>query len=313
VIGRSNDPPRRVGLIDLGTNTATLSVLFADDKDRRRLRVAEDLHIITGLGRARGPDGSLSSDGQRRAFVALRHFAGRLDSMAVAPEAVFGAATSATREAPNGAQFLDEVRAETGLSFTIVDGEEEAELVALAQERSFPRRVPLLVIDIGGGSTELALRQKGQTDWAVSLPVGSVKLGERLGSDVAALDDAVEQALSEAPPVRERPTLVGVAGTVTTTLQLARGLITWDPEEVQGAVLTREEVETTRDRLGAMTPQQRREIPGLHPGRADLIVAGMSLLLGMMRRVDAHEVLVSDRGVRFGLLWQRWPLATVLQ
>ncbi len=308
---RPGDPPARVALIDLGTNTATLSVLFGDERDRRRMRVAEDLHIITGLGRARGDDGTLAAEGRRKALVALRHFANRLDTLGVAPDAVLGAATSATREAPNGRAFLDEVANETGLRFAIVEGSEEAELVALAQERSFRRRLPLLVLDIGGGSTELALRRKNTTDWAVSLPVGSVKFGERWGSDVDALDAAVEQALTEAPQVRERPTLVGVAGTVTNTLQLARGYVTWDPEEVQGAVMSRDEVESTRARLAALTPEERRAVPGLHPGRADLIVAGMSLLLGVMRHVDTTDVIVSDRGVRFGLLWQRWPLAAV--
>lgn len=306
-----HDPPLRVGLIDLGTNTASLSVLFASETDRRRMRLAEDLHVITGLGRARGPDGSLSAEGRRRAMVALRHFAHRLDAMGVPPDGVLAAATSATREAPDGAEFRDAVAAETGLRFTIIEGEEEAELVALAQERSFPRRVPLLVVDIGGGSTELALRRRGQTEWAMSLPTGSVKLGERWGSDVAALDLRVDAALAEAPPVRERPTLVGVAGTVTTTLQVVRGHATWDPDEVHGATLSRAEVDAARSRLAAMTPEQRAAVPGLHPGRAELIVAGMSLLLGVMRHTETREVLVSDRGVRFGLLWERWPRAVV--
>ncbi len=306
-----HEPPSRVALLDVGTNTASLSVLFADDLDRRRLRLAEDLHVITGLGRHRDPDGSLSEEGQRRAHVALGHFAGRLDTLGVSPDAVLGAATSATREAPNGRDFLDQVAERWGLRPAVIDGEEEAELVALAQERSFRRHLPLLVLDIGGGSTEMALRGRGRSDWAVSLPVGSVKLAERCGSDVEALDAAVAEALQEAPVVRERPTLVGVAGTVTTSLQVARGMATWDPEEVQGARMTRQEVDETRARLAALSPEERARVPGLHPGRADLIVAGMSLLLGVMDRIDAPDLLVSDRGVRFGLLWRRWPLAAV--
>lgn len=311
IFAAPGEPPPRVGLIDLGTNTASLSVLFADPRDRRRLRLAEDLHIITGLGRRRAPDGSLAPEGRRQARQALRHFAGRVDAMGLAPQAVLGAATSAVREAPNGRAFLDDVAQETGLVLDIIPGEEEAELVALAQEHSFTRRLPLLVLDIGGGSTELALRRRGHSDWAVSLPLGSVKLSEAWGSELLALDAAVEQALLDAPPVRERPTLVGVAGSVTTALQLVRGHATWDPDEVQGASMSRDEVDATRARLAAMSLEERRALPGLHPGRADLIVAGMSLLLGVMRHADAPEVLVSDRGVRFGLLWRRWPLAAV--
>ncbi len=306
------DPPARVALIDLGTNTASMSVLFADERDRRRLRIAEDLQIITGLGRDRGADGSLSIAGRVRARVALRHFAGRLDALGVPQGAVLGAATSAVREAPDGRDFLEGVADEIGLSLAVISGDEEAAAVALAQERSFRQRLPLLVVDIGGGSTEFALRTRGRTDWAVSLPVGSVKLAERFGSDLGALDAAAKRALAELPDVRGPATLVGVAGTVTTALQVVRGLTTWDPTAIHGQELQRDELVAARARLAAMTPAQRLDVPGLLPGRAELIVAGMSLLLAAMTRSRRDRCLVSDRGVRFGLLWQRWPLAAVV-
>ena len=306
------EPPPRVALIDLGTNTALMTVLFADPRDRRRLRIAEDLQIITGLGRDRARDGSLSAAGRGRAKVALRHFAGRIEALGVPEAAVVGAATSAAREAPDGRDFLDAIADELGLRLHLISGEQEAEAVALAQERSFRARMPILMLDIGGGSTEFALRTRGRTDWAVSVPVGSVKFAERFGTDLKALDEAVSEALSGLPEVRGPATLVGVAGTATTSLQVARGMATWDPSEIHGQELGRDELAEVRARLAAMTPQERLGVPGLDPGRSELIVAGMSLLLGAMHRTGRNSCVVSDRGVRFGLLWQRWPLAAVV-
>ncbi|MCP4869306.1 MAG: Ppx/GppA family phosphatase [Proteobacteria bacterium] len=309
---RRNEPPPRVAVIDLGTNTALMTVLFADERDRRRLRVAEELHFITGLGRDRGIDGRLAPAGKARALRALKHFGTRLDALGIGINATAGAATAAVREAPDGAAFLDEVEALIGLRLRTVSGDEEAELVALAQERSFPGRLPLRVVDIGGGSTEVAVRLRGTTSSAISLRTGSVRLAERHGSNVEALRPAVQRALEELPSDLERAALVGVAGTVTTALQAARGIDPWDPDLVHGQSLGRAELEATIERLAAMTPEQRAAVPGVHPGRAELIVAGMVLLAGLMQRFAADEVLVSDRGVRFGLLFEQWPLATVL-
>jgi exopolyphosphatase/guanosine-5'-triphosphate,3'-diphosphate pyrophosphatase len=311
-IRRPGEPPGRLATIDLGSNTALMTVLFADGKDPRRLRIAEELHLITGLGRDRRPDGRLAERGVGKALAALRHFAHRLDDIGVGRDAVVGAATAAVREAADGQDFLARVHDETGLTLQVIAGQQEAELVALAQERSFPDRLPLRVADIGGCSTEVALRHRGQTAWEVSLPVGSVRLSEQHGTDPVALRRAVDQALLALPPDRERATLVGVAGTVTTAYQIAHRIEPWDPDLVHGRLLALDTVEPLIERMAALTPEQRREVPGLDPGRADYIVAGMCLMSGLMRRFGCRELRVSDRGVRFGLLYEAWPLAAVV-
>ena len=311
-IRRPGEPPARLATIDLGSNTALMTVLFADGKDPRRLRIAEELHLITGLGRDRQPDGRLAGKGVGKALAALRHFVHRLDDLGVRPDAVVGAATAAVREATDGQAFLGRVHRETGLTLQVIAGEQEAELVALAQERSFPDRLPLHVADIGGCSTEVALRHRGRTAWEVSLPIGSVKLSEQHGTDTAALREAVNRALLALPPDRERAVLVGVAGTVTTAFQIAHGIDPWDPALVHGHSLALDTIEPLIERLARLTPAQRREVPGLDPGRADYIVAGMCLAAGLMRRFACRELLVSDRGVRFGLLYEAWPLAAVV-
>ena len=311
-IRRRGEPPPRAAAIDLGTNTALMTVLEADALDRRRLRVLEELHVVTGLGRDRGPDGGLNPVGRTRAMGALRHFATRLDALGVRPDSVVGAATAAVREARDGSAFLREVGQRVGIDLETVTGEQEAELVALAQERSFGDRLPLRVLDIGGGSTEVALRRKGRTEWKMSLPTGGVMLAAGGGWHPTPLGGGVAEALEALPADRERATLVGVAGTVTTGLQVARAVDPWDPALVHGQVMARTEVEGVIDRLAAMSPQERRDVPGLHPERAELIVAGLCLLTGVMERFEVDEVLVSDRGVRFGLLFERWPLTAVL-
>jgi len=309
---RAGEPPPRVAVIDLGSNTAQMTVLVSDARDARRLRVLEELQIITGLGRGRSDDGALGEAGRRGAMRALHHFSRRLDALGVAPSAVKGATTSAVREAPNGPAFVQRISAETGLALDVVGGDEEAELTSLAQARAFPDRLPLIVADIGGGSTEVGRRARRGTAWATSIPVGSLKLAAVHGDDVPALTDAAEAALSQLPEGRGAA-LVAVAGTATTALQVVRGMVLWDPDAIHGAPLPLDELAECRDALAAMDPDRRRTaVPGLLPGRADAIVAGMTLLLGLGAWAGVDTVTVSDRGVRYGLLHKAWPAAVVL-
>ena len=312
-LARKGEPPPRLAVIDLGSNTAHMTVLQADPRDTRRLRILEELQVITGLGRDPHDDGSLCEAGRRGALHALAHFSRRLDSLGVAPSAVRGATTSAVREAPNGHAFLAEVSDRTGIELDIVSGEEEAALTALAQARSFPEHLPFVVADIGGGSTEVVLREHRGTAWATSLPVGSLKLAAAHRDDVESLTSAVDEALDQLPELRSHAALVVVAGTATTALQIVAGRDLWDPDHVHGGSLERGALRDVRDRLAAIAPaERRRSVPGLVPGRADAITAGMTLLLGLMDWADTKEVVVSDRGVRYGLLWRAWPRAVVL-
>jgi exopolyphosphatase/guanosine-5'-triphosphate,3'-diphosphate pyrophosphatase len=308
---RSDDPPSRLALIDLGSNTALMSVLFGDSLDPRRLRIAEELQIMTGLGRNKGPKGELCPEAQNRVLRALGHFAGRLDAMAVPSEAVLGATTAAMREAPDGRQFLEKIRYETGLELTVISGEQEAEYVASAQERSFPSSLPILMIDIGGGSTEVAWRERGRTAWKTSTPIGSVKLSEAHGNDLNSLLQTARDRVSTLPPAGGSPTTIGVAGTVTTCYQIAIKQALWDPSEIHGKHLTRATVLDLAEQLSTLSSKELRAVPGLPPGRADYIVGGLAILVAVMERYGAKELTVSDRGVRYGLLWERWPFAVI--
>lgn len=309
--GRPGEPPARVGLIDVGTNTVLCTVLFREGP--RTLVVAEDLHFITGLGRERGADGSLSEAGMARAWRALSHVSRRLDELGVGMQAVRGAATAACREAPNGPGFLARARDELGLPLEIVAGEREADLAGLAQAKGFPGDEPLVVMDIGGGSTEIAVvRTAG---WRVSIPWGATKLGEAVGADggVAAAERVVAAALNgvELGVVPSGARLIGVAGTVTTGLQVRDGTDLWDPTCLHGRVVGVAETRELGWRLLAMGPAARREVPGLHPMRADFLGPGLLWQAALMERLGFDELTSSDRGVRFGLLWDAWPRAVV--
>ncbi len=308
---RPGEPPPRVALLDVGTNTVLTTVLFRDAREARHLTVAEELHFVTGLGRNRRPDGSLSDAGKARALRALRHVARRLAELGVAPSAVRGAATAACREAPNGPAFLAQVRDELGLPLQIVAGEREAELIECAQRRSFPEPRNLLVVDIGGGSTEVA----STTGWRVSIPTGATKLGEALGTTptVSAACAEAERRLEDVE-FGDLPTeseLIGVAGTVTSAIQIADASIIWDPSTLHGRRLARDAVLALGERLLGMSPADRRQLPGLHPGRADFLGPSCFWLTAIMKRLGKDELLVSDRGVRFGLLYETWPRCVV--
>ena len=316
---RPSDPPPRIGLVDLGTNTVLCSVLFGDAREPRALRIAEDLHFVTGLGQTRAADGALAGAGLGRAERSLRYIARRLHELGVAPSAVHGAATAACREAPNGPAFLRTVRQDLGLPLRVITGEEEAGFVGLAQARSFPAHRAQFVIDIGGGSTELALRVAGEQRWARSIPVGATKLGALFGPRpvIEEAREYVARAAADAqiPTDAARASsavVIGVAGTVTTALQVLDRSEHWDPSTLHGRALERDEVEQLALAMLRASPQQRRALPGLHPLRADFLGPGLLWLCALLDVLGSQRLLVSDRGLRFGLLHTAYPTALVL-
>jgi exopolyphosphatase/guanosine-5'-triphosphate,3'-diphosphate pyrophosphatase len=226
-------------------------------------------------------------------------------------ERVACVATSAARDAGNGQAFLQRVRA-LGLAPEIIDGDREAGLSFLAARRDFGADGgPLAVLDVGGGSTELVFGKEATPSFHVSLKVGSVRLFERLvQADPPTLEErlriraTVDEALAvvPAPPAGSR--LIGVAGTLTTLATLAQGLPAYDVDRVHGAELSLADVSTLANRLWAMPLAARRELPGLQPGRADVIGVGALIVETVLYRLRLDRVTVSDRGVRWGLLYE---------
>jgi exopolyphosphatase/guanosine-5'-triphosphate,3'-diphosphate pyrophosphatase len=290
--------------IDIGTNTTLLLVVRASPA----ITVLAERAEITRLGRGIGRDGGLGADGIARTLAALREYAA-LARQHQARIAAIG--TEALRRAPNAQDFLRPAAEILGTEIEVIDGDREAALTYSAVAAAFPELAPgaLAVVDIGGGSTEIVIAEGGRARFHVSLPLGSVRLTERhihgdpaTVAEIDAIAAAVDEAIAGVPfPDRPIP-LVGVAGTVTTLAAMAQDLASYDPARVHGYRLRRGELARQLTLLSATRQADREKMPGLDPRRADVILAGAVILERIARRAAADEVIVSDRGIRWGLL-----------
>ena len=293
----------RIAAIDIGTNSVLLTVAEAGPDG---LRAVVERAEITRLGQGVDATGRLSEEGMARTVAVLKRYAA--EARALGAQRIACVATSAARDAANGGELLNRIG---GLALTpeIIAGEREAQLVYRAARADFGGfNRPLAVVDIGGGSTEIVFGRGPDFSFRESLDLGSVRLTERLvredppAPDRPAVRAAAEGALREIPPPPSGADLVGVAGTVTTLATLALGLDAYDAARVHGATLERSDLERLCDRLWALPLADRRRLPGLQPGRADVLPAGAQILLSVLERLNLPRVLASDRGVRWGLL-----------
>jgi exopolyphosphatase/guanosine-5'-triphosphate,3'-diphosphate pyrophosphatase len=307
----------RQGAIDIGTNTTLL--LLAEARGDEVTVLAERAEI-TRLGRGIGGDGRLGAEGIQRTLAVLTDYAAVARDHG-APLAVVG--TEALRRAPNADDFLRPAAAVLGVAVEVIDGQREAALSYRAASRSFPEAAAgsMVVVDIGGGSTELIRSERGVVTFRRSLPLGSVRLTERhirhdpaAEDEVAAVTAEVRQALT-AIPIEGAQALVGTAGTVTSLAAMDQKLASYDPALVHGYPLTLGALEGLVQTLRLARQAERERMPGLDPRRADVILAGACILLEIARRVGAPRVITSDRGLRWGLLYEaleardRQPLA----
>jgi exopolyphosphatase/guanosine-5'-triphosphate,3'-diphosphate pyrophosphatase len=232
-------------------------------------------------------------------------------------EEIAAVGTSALRDARNSGEVRDRWRRQLGLSVRVISGEEEAAYSFLAARRGLHLEGrELLVIDIGGGSTEFIRGDAAGVFEALSVDVGTVRLTERfLRSDpvTAGQCDAMAAAIDRAlVPLGGRwlrdtltLTLVGIAGTFTTLAAVEKKLAPYSRREVHGSCLSLNEVRRQIELYQRMTVAQRKAVPGMHPQRADVILAGACLMEKIMVRFNASQVVVSDQGVRYGLLYKR--------
>jgi exopolyphosphatase / guanosine-5'-triphosphate,3'-diphosphate pyrophosphatase len=293
---------RRVGAVDIGTNSTRL--LVADVSDEGGIAEVERLLEITRLGDLVDADGRLSDAAIARVDAVLERYAARAQELEAGT--VLAVATSAVRDAENGRTFLDETVARHGFTPRLLSGEEEAEMTyrGVCSREAVPESA--LICDIGGGSTELILGgREGVTDRA-SLDIGCVRMSERHLHDdppspaqLAALRSEADAAL----PLRLTGAargLVGVAGTVTTLATIDMGLEVELPEVIDGHRLPAEAVERLLAKLAALSIEQRRVVRGLMPQRAPTIVAGAVILSAILRATGAGAVAVSERDILHG-------------
>ncbi|TSK08110.1 MAG: exopolyphosphatase [Geobacter sp.] len=294
----------KVASIDLGTNTARLLIASRDPYRQILLK-----RIITRLGGGFTREFGLSEEAQLRSLAALKEFAA--DMAAHGVRRVRAVATSAVRDAKNGAEFCRRVQEETGITLEVIDGNEEAVLTLRGVASILDNKdEDLAVFDVGGGSTEYTLAALQQPLFSRSLPIGVVRLTEGKGS-VAAMEEKVRRELEglkrelQGEGHLERfaaATLVGTAGTATTLAAIDLGMTDYDYRRVNNYTLPLAKVEAMFERLLPMTPQERLLVPGLEPGREDLIIAGVLVVMTTMRVFGFGSFKVSDSGLLEGAI-----------
>jgi exopolyphosphatase/guanosine-5'-triphosphate,3'-diphosphate pyrophosphatase len=283
----------RVAVIDIGTNSTRL--LLADVADGSVTPI-ERRSIVTRLGEGLEQTGALGDEPQARVLRALDEYRAAVDSADVRT----GVLTSAVRDASNGDRFVARVRDEYGIDAETISGDEEARLTFLGATIGREAVDPLLVADIGGGSTELVVGTGERVDFHVSTQVGVVRHGERHGDDVAALRADVRPVLRDALPANPPRRVIAVAGTATQAASMDLELDEYDHDAVEGHVLSLAQLRDRLDQLAALPLEERKRVKGLHPDRAPTIVAGLAVLIEILEAVGADAVEVSDRDLLYG-------------
>jgi exopolyphosphatase / guanosine-5'-triphosphate,3'-diphosphate pyrophosphatase len=296
-----------VAAIDCGTNTIKLLIGSMPDVAVREMRMVR-------LGQGVDATGRLDPSALSRTFDAIDEYAGLIAAHGVPTSRVRFCATSATRDASNAAEFTAGVQDRLGVAPEVVTGAEEASLSfegAVRGLRSSPA-LPVMVVDIGGGSTELIQGASlSAPSVADSMDIGSVRLHERhLRSDpptmaeVSACVADIERHLDACPvSPSDAASFVGVAGTITTLAAGVLDLASYDRSAIDQAVLPVAEVHALVDRLVGMTVNERLALPWMHPGRADVIDAGALILSRVLRRTPVDELTVSEADILDGIAW----------
>ncbi len=294
-----------VAAVDIGTNSTRLLVADIDDG-----RVNELLRLtnVTRLGEGVDRDGRLSEAAIGRVSEACEHYRAEIDRLGA--ERTLAVLTSAVRDSANGDQFAAMLRDRFGFEADEVSGEREAEFTYRGATSQRDRNGSLLVIDIGGGSTEFVIGSGEQIDFNASTQIGSVRFTERyLRSDPptadqvtscrAAIRTEIETAVE--PAVRAVPrAAIAVAGTPTSFAAIEQRLVPYDREKVHGYVLSSADCVRIADRLASMPVAERRGVPGLHPGRAPTIVAGGLILVEALALFGLASVEVSEADILDG-------------
>jgi exopolyphosphatase / guanosine-5'-triphosphate,3'-diphosphate pyrophosphatase len=298
----------RVAAIDVGTNSTRL--LIAEEL-AGGFRSIDRRMIITRLGQGVDRNRALDPEAVERTLRVIADYAATCGELGVERLRVTG--TSAVRDARNQNTFVDAVRALTGQAPEVLTGEEEATATFLGVLTDLPAQGPVLVVDIGGGSTEL-IYGESEPQALVSLDVGCVRMFEKyldsdppsdtelesLRHDVRSALSSVKDDLAVAPGAR----MIGVAGTLSQLARLKAGSIVYDPDITHHSVLSHGDVRRLARRLETLPYEKRERVKGLEKGRVDVIVAGAEILLAVMETFDAAEVLVSEKDILDGLVIQ---------
>lgn len=299
----------RSAVIDIGTNTLLLLVVEPDGAGG--LRAVVDLCRFGRLGQGLDASGRLADEAIARSLEICREYAAAMAAHGVARRTVVG--TQALREATNAAAFVAPAEALLGAPIEVIGGDREAALAFTAVASALPALAgtPYVVVDVGGGSTELITTDGARVVSAVSVPIGAVRLTERhlrgdppTAAEIAALHADIDGRLAALDLPRGVP-VVGTAGTATTMAALELALATYDPAAVTGLRLSPAAVAGLEARLLAAPVAARRALTGMVRERADVVAAGVAIFARVVARVGAPVMITCDRGIRWGVAYEQ--------
>jgi exopolyphosphatase / guanosine-5'-triphosphate,3'-diphosphate pyrophosphatase len=298
----------RLTAIDIGTNT--ILMLIADIGTNSALHVVRDEHSIARLGKGVDEQRTILPETFERVLGYLSAYKQIHD--AEHSDHMYACGTSALRDATNSREFIEYMKTRLGFEISILTGDEEAQLTYLGGISEFvdaDEAQSFVVIDIGGGSTEIVTGKSKSVTSTNSLDIGSVRLTERFLKSSPPLPVGIEQTQQyirellrglASPPRSSR--FIGVAGTLTTLAAIDLQLSVYDRERVSGHVLTLESVDRIYRRLKDKRLEELKAIPQILPQRADIILAGVLILKEMMEKIGATTITASDRGLRYGIV-----------
>jgi exopolyphosphatase / guanosine-5'-triphosphate,3'-diphosphate pyrophosphatase len=299
----------RVAAIDCGTNSIRL--LIAEPDGSGGLKDLERRLEVVRLGQGVDASGEFHPDALRRTFAAVEDYAGLIKKADVPTQKVHFVATSATRDVKNRENFFAGIHERLAVLPDVISGETEARLSFIgALSRVIPEGEPVLVMDIGGGSTELITgNAAGDMDSAISLDIGSVRVTERFLKQNPVADDDLQRAIGYVDDLLADSnvdfasigTWIGVAGTVTTLAGVYLELGHYDRERVHGAVIPLPAVQELLHRLAAMTVEEIRALPSMHPGRADVITGGALVAARVAASMNVADLIVSESDILDGI------------
>ena len=297
----------RLASIDLGSNSIIMTV--ADSSDGLLTPVAEEVKIVR-LGQALQPEGRLQPEAKERCFSALHSFAHQMEHLGV--DAIIGVGTAALRNASDGQQFVDKIKDQLHIPVQIISGDDEARLTFKAVQRDFSSLGDSLVmIDVGGGSTELVIGDLNSITSQISLDAGTVSFSERFvhndpptSEELQAAARAVTEMMHMFELESTAKAAVGVAGTVTTLKAVQIGMDDYDHSQIHGTILLRDEIVRLRQLITSMSTEERKNLKGLPQERADIIPMGVVIIDSIMERLQYQSITISDRGLRWGLLYE---------
>lgn len=311
---RANSRPHRIAALDLGSLTVRLAI--AERTRPGQFRLLLHRREITGLGRGLAQTGELAPEGMDRTLAALGNFCQVMADYQV--EHYRAVATHAVRAARNGPAFLARVRATLGLTVQVLAPEEEARLSlqgVLSVLAPQYLQAPVLVFDVGGGSSEFALVRPGQEPRFASQPLGVLTLSQAhpVGDPpqpekVAALHQEITKKLSLfrdqtfTPDLIVSPRLVGTAGAVTTLAAIHLKLRDYDPNKVNNLVMTKAELAALAELISSLPESERAQLPGIEPAKAGVMVAGALIILTILKVFKQDSLVVIDAGLLEGVL-----------